>query len=87
MELSSFKYRDKVANKHYHMCLPGYVNQLSIRTAWDRIVTRDVYEVLSNWEEKMYVYEVLSNWEEKIYEEEYIQGNCSPYERHIKLSV
>ena len=54
---------------------------------WDRIVTRDVHEVLSTWEEKMYVYELLSNWEEKMYEEEYIQGKCSPYKRHSGIAI
>ena len=58
MEMLSFKDGDKVANKHYHvrmtwgtlgLSLPGYVIE---HTDWDRIVTRDVYEVLSYLEEK-----------------------------------
>ena len=47
------------------LSLPGYVCELIKHTDWDRIVTGDAYEVLSNWKEKMY-------------EEEYIPGNCSP---------
>jgi len=45
------------------LSLPGYVCELIKHNDWDRIATRDAYEV-------------LSNCKVKVYEEEYIPGNC-----------